>query len=282
MTFLIAGFISSALVSIVLKLTSRYEYDRYGMLTVNYLSGLIPFIISEVGNAMPSFDSALLQCFLFALLNGSLYIIGMVLNDMNVRKNGAILQATFSRLGIMVPTLVSIFFFKEMPTALQITGLVLVPVAFLIMNIPEKKDYKEKSKPVFSLLVLALLFCGLAESMLKVFEVFGSSSLDSWFMSLTFLSAAFICLALTIAKKGRIGKKEALIGIALGVPNYLSSFFLLKALSSVSAYIAYPTYSVGAILVVSAASILIFKERLLEQNALALLIIISALVLLNI
>ena len=56
----------------------------------------------------------------------------------------------------------------------------------------------------------------------------------------------------------------------------------MKALSSVSAYIAYPTYSVGAILVVIASSILVFKEKITKWSKISVVMIIIAIVLLNI
>ena len=47
MGYLILGFSCSALVSIVLKASGNLDHDRYGMLTVNYMACLIPFIISQ-------------------------------------------------------------------------------------------------------------------------------------------------------------------------------------------------------------------------------------------
>ena len=73
-----------------------------------------------------------------------------------------------------------------------------------------------------------------------------------------------------------------ILGLCLGIPNYLSSLLLLKSLSSVNAYIAYPTYSVGAILAVMAASMVIFRERLSRWSYLAIALIIPAILLLNI
>ena len=265
MLYLIAGFICSALVSIVLKISSRKEYDRYGMLTANYLTCLIPFLISQRNKSFPSFDSDFIFCLLLALVNGAMYLAGMAINQMNVKRNGAVLQASFARLGVMVPTCLAIVFFGERPTLLQAAGIIVVLAAFCIMNIR-----------------MGLLFGGLADSMLKVFEEFGSASLDEWFMGLTFISAAIMCIIMTIAEKGKIGKAEIITGMSLGIPNYLSSLFLLKSLSGVSAYIAYPTYSVGAILVVIAASTLFFHEKLSACSRIGVLMIIAAIVMLNV
>ena len=283
MFYLIAGFICSALVSIVLKISDKKEYDRYGMLAVNYLTCLIPFLISQRNKSFPPFDSDFIFCLLLALVNGAMYLAGMAINQMNVKRNGAVLQASFARLGVMVPCL-AIVFFGERPSLLQAGGIIVVLAAFCIMNI-RKKNEDEKSartKPAFFLLLMGLLFGGLADSMLKVFEELGSASLDEWFMGLTFISAAIMCIIMTIAGKGKIWKTEIITGMCLGIPNYLSSLFLLKSLSSVSAYIAYPTYSVGAILAVIAASTLFFHEKLSAYSRISVLMIIAAIVMLNV
>lgn len=279
MIYLIAGLISSAIVSLVLKICSRWEYDRYGMFAINYLSCLIPFIFSQIGKDLPSVDDDFAFCFIFAILNGLLYLAGLLMNQINVKRNGAILQSTFARLGVMVPTVISIVFFGERPSILETIGIMMVLVSFCIMNIGKNNN---NEKPVFSLLILGMLFGGIADSALKVFEQFGDPALENWFMGLTFLSASLICLAITITKKGKIGKREIITGVCLGVPNYLSSLLLLKSLSSVSAYIAYPTYSVGAILVVTIVSTIFFREKLSKWSKVSLALIISAILLLNI
>ena len=56
-------------------------------------------------------------------------------------------------------------------------------------------------------------------------------------------------------------KGKPLLGVCLGVPNYLSSLFLLRSLSEVPAMAAYPVYSLGAVAVVALFSFLLFGER---------------------
>lgn len=283
MAYLIAGLLCSALVSIVLKAGGRWEYDRYGMLAVNYIACLIPFLLSRIGQKAPSLDADFAICLTAAAANGLLYLAGMAMNQINVRRSGATLQSAFARLGVMVPTCLSILFFGERPSARQGLGILMVLAAFCIMNLPEKPaGCKAGTKPAFGLLIIGLILNGAADSMLKVFEEIGTMSLDDWFMGSTFIFAALICLFITRRRHGRIGRKEMILGLCLGIPNYLSSLLLLKSLSSVSAYIAYPTYSVGAILTVMAASMVIFRERLSRWSYLAIALIIPAILLLNI
>ena len=90
-----------------------------------------------------------------------------------------------------------------------------------------------------------------------------------------------LCLVLVKHRKERLGIKELLYGAALGVPNFLSSLFLLRSLAKVPAVIAFPTYSVAVILVVTGAGILFFRETLSKKQIVCSILICIALALLN-
>ncbi|WP_270811045.1 SMR family transporter [Hungatella effluvii] len=83
-------------------------------------------------------------------------------------------------------------------------------------------------------------------------------------------------------EKVRLRAAELLSGITVGVPNYLSSLLLLKAVTKLPAYVVYPCYSVGAVLVVCVVSILFFKDRLTKHQAFGCGVILAALILLNV
>ena len=85
-----------------------------------------------------------------------------------------------------------------------------------------------------------------------------------------------------IWNKERPGKAEFLYGALIGIPNFFSSKFLIAALKDVPAVIAYPTYSVATILIVTLTGVFIFKETLSKRQWYALIAILVALVLLNI
>ena len=86
---------------------------------------------------------------------------------------------------------------------------------------------------------------------------------------------------LVVKEKERFTWREGLFGIALGLPNYFSTRFLLLSLSDIPAVIAYPTYSVATILVVTLSGVVFFREKLQKHQWVALAIILVALALLN-
>jgi multidrug transporter EmrE-like cation transporter len=79
-----------------------------------------------------------------------------------------------------------------------------------------------------------------------------------------------------------IGRKEVFYGFLVGIPNFYSSKFILRALEVLDGVIIYPSFSVGTLLVVTIAGIIFFHERLRKLQWIAVALIIVALVLLNI
>ena len=121
--------------------------------------------------------------------------------------------------------------------------------------------------------------------MSKVFETYGSSAQDSLFFFWLFLTAVLLCLGLALVEKKRTGKGfrpgEFAAGILVGIPNYFSSYLLLRALQELRATVVYPTYSTATILLVMALSAVFFRERPTKRQWPGILLILAALVLLN-
>lgn len=135
------------------------------------------------------------------------------------------------------------------------------------------------------LLLLTLLAGGGADAMAKVFEQLGRPGEDRLYFFYLFLTAAVLTGALALLERHRTGKRillpELAAGIAVGVPNYFSSYLLLAALQRLPAFLVYPVFSTGTILLVLLLSALLFRERLNRRQVLGMGLILAALVLLN-
>jgi len=207
-----------------------------------------------------------------------LYLAAFVLMQWNVRKNGIVLPATFMKLGVVVPTLLSIILFHEIPSTYQIFGFIGTAVAIILIHF-DTGTFKAGSRAG---LLFLLLLSGVTDFTAKIYAQFGQPELEGHYLLYTFLVALILCIGLMVSKKQRIGKYELLFGILVGIPNYFSARFLLLSLNTVPAVVVYPTYSVGTIAAVSCAGLLLFRERISKRRGTALLIILVALTLLNV
>lgn len=279
MLYLLLAIASSALVSIIMRLSDRKVTDNIAMLTVNYLMCLVvSAAYAGFGNLFPATEG-LPGTLLMGSINGLLYLGGFVLLQINVRKNGVVLSSTFMKLGLLVSIAVSVIFFREMPDALQVIGFCLAVAAIVLINFKKESGGEVGFKAG---LILMLLAGGMGDAMAKVFEEVGDPALEPHFLMYTFLVALILCTALMLRKGQKPGKWEVLFGLLIGVPNFFSAKFLLGALEHIAAVIVYPVYSVATILVVSLTGVLAFRERLEKRQWIGMGLILVALVLLNV
>ncbi len=273
MIFLILAIISSALISVLMRLSADKVQGRLGMLAMNYAMCVGLAAVYLLGSSSPFPGGRTLA---LGSLNGLLYLGSFVLFQQNVQKNGVVLSSIFMKLGLLVPMVLSIALFRELPGLMQWMGFVLAIAAILLIN------FEKGSGSLGPGLIFLLLAGGAADGMSKVFEEWGNPGQGDPFLFYTFGVALVLCLGLTFGKKEKIGRKEVLFGLMIGVPNFFSAKFLLASLSTVPAVVAYPTFSVATILTVTLVGVLFFKERLKMRQWIGVAAILVALVLLNI
>ena len=99
------------------------------------------------------------------------------------------------------------------------------------------------------------------------------------------MTAALITGALAWREKKKTGTgilpSQLAAGALMGVPNYFSSYLLLRSLTRLPAIVAYPIFSTGTILLVTAVSALFLRERPGKKQWIGIGLILAALVLLN-
>ncbi len=278
MIYLIFAIISSALVSIIMRYSEKYIDNNISMLSINYLMCLILAGIHMGFHHLYIPLHGMNQSIILGIINGILYLSGFILLQRNINKNGIILSSLFMKLGILIPMLVSIFIFKELPSIIQLTGFIIAIISIIFMNIK-----KEETNINFKFgLLLLLIINGITDTMSKIFDEVGNTILSEQFLFYTFLFAFILCIVLTFIKKQNFYKNEVIYGLLIGIPNYYSARFLLESLQSVPAVIVYPTYSVGTIIVVTIVGIFIFKETLYKYQKISMIGILITLILLNI
>ena len=278
MVYLILAIISSSLVSIVMRVSGKYVRGNYGILAVNYvICATMAAFLSGVTNLFPRIDGFEFTLGL-GIVTGFLYLAGLLLIKINIPKNGVVLSTIFQKLGLLVQLFISIVFFGEKPEAIQIIGIILCLAAVVFINFE-----KQQTAINFKLgLILILIGSGLCDGMSKVHEELGNNALSEQFLFYTFSVALILCIILILVQKEKVGLPELGFGILLGVPNFFSCRFLLKALTDVAAVIVFPTFSVATVVVVTLSGLLVFKEKLSKKQWLSMGMILVALVLLNV
>ncbi|MEI3130223.1 MAG: hypothetical protein V8S89_05190 [Oscillospiraceae bacterium] len=210
-------------------------------------------------------------------LSGLLYLTSFVLLHWNIRQNGVVLPATFMRLGVLVPAVLAVVLFRETPGLCQLIGFAGALAAIGLLQ------FDSASGPVKNRwdLYRPAAGRGFTDVMAKVYAYYGQAALKSQYLVYTvfdgaaFVHGADLCQA---AAPGQMG--GAFWHFDRCAELYLLRFLLLS-LDSVPAVVAYPTYSVGAIVLISLAGFAVFHERFTRRRLAALGVILISLVLLN-
>ena len=278
MLFLCLAILSSSAISVLMRFSAGKISAKLSMLSFNYL------ICAFLGAAYAGFDllrpdiSGFPLTVAFGFISGIFYLGGFVLFQWNTAKNGIVLSSVFMKLGLLVPMVLSVVLFHELPTANQILGFCIAIAAIVLINFSGSNVGGRFRWQLLAMLIL----CGGSDAMSKVFRVFGPEALSNQFLFYTFAFALLLCVGLVLYKKERPGIRELLFGAAIGIPNFFSAKFLLLSLQDLPAVVVFPSFSIATMLVASLAGVLFFKERLEKRQWFAVLFIILALLLLNI
>ena len=280
MFYLLLAILCSSMVQIVMRLSTDKVKGNMSMLAMNYVvCSVIAACYTGFDKLLPVGAEGLGVSIGVGAAQGLLYLLAFVLLQLNNKRNGIVLSASFMKLGLLVPMAVSIFWFGEEPGAAHLFGFLMAIFAIILINY-EPKGTSEASFKMG--LILLLLVGGLGDTMAKLYQELGTTDLSAQFLFYTFASALVLCLILIVIKKEKPGKAELFYGFLVSFPNYFSSRFLLKALEELDAVIVYPSYNVATIFLATLAGVWLFRERLHKRQWIAIGAIIVALVLLNI
>lgn len=278
MFYLLMAIICSGSIALIFKYNEVNGVNRLVVTCANYFTAvLVTFIISliKTGKIVSNINGSMA---LLGIMTGFLYFITFIIYQVGVKKYGASLTGIFGRLGIFLPIILSIILWKEYPTTIQTFALLIALCALFILN------YSPKLHPIKDLKFLLLslfLFSGLGDFANKLFQKYGNVEYKESFLSILFLSAFISSLIYSLKKVKIIEKKDFLCGVAVGIPNLFSSFFLILALSKLKASIVFPIYSVGSLLMIIILSSIIFKEKLYKKDYIAIVFTLISLVLIN-
>ena len=275
MLFLMAAIASNLTMTFLMRYSEHHGGHRYALNVWNYLSGaLLSLLLLEDRSVLLAGDAVTLAA---GIVNGIAFLAALTLMQVNLRRNGAPLSSTFNRVSVVIPAILSAIFFHEIPAGLQLTGLLICVFGILAMNLGAQKD-----RPAFVPgLIGTFLLGGATDFLSKVYSAFYSGDSQTCFVFYTFLAALAASLYLLRRDGWRMSRQDVLIGLGVGIPNQLSTLFLLRAASVLPAYLVFGTFSAGIIVLVNILNYAFFKETLTRRQYLATALIAAGCILIN-
>ncbi len=268
------------MISILMRISEKKIKSTLAMFVTNYLVCTILSVVYI--KDVPIFTLQKGSGFAIGLgvVGGIFFLLSFYLLQFNIQKNGVVLSATFMKLGVLVPTLMALTVFHEIPKKFQVVGFVLAIIAIIIIN-GKKEEGDGKDRKSIWLLIL-LLAGGFTDSLANIYDKVGEAALKDQYLLYIFMTATLLCVIILAVQHYLPTGYELLWGAVIGIPNYYSTRFLLLSLGEFPAILVYPVYNIAVILVVSLVGIMVFKEKLDQRKMLGMGLILAAIVLLNI
>jgi len=272
MIFLALSIIASTLIFVIFRLFASYNINTLQAIVVNYFvacsCGVIGYQNSIELSAIPQYN-----WFYYTLALGALFIIVFNLMAITTQHNGLSVVSVATKMALVIPIAFGLWYYKEPLGPSKAAGIVLALIAVYLVAV--KKDSSiilQKKNLVFP--VLVFLGSGLIDTSLNFLQndFITDKSLIPLFSSTIFLTAGVIGIMVLVAQKIKgvlvLEFKNIIAGIVLGIPNYFSIYFLVKALRSdlFDSSGIFTINNVGIVIISTLLGIVFFKEQLSIKN----------------
>lgn len=262
--------------------------DSFHAVVFNYYACVVTGILLTPGFsrsiALVRWDS---HGTLFTLALGALFIVVFLLIGQSSQKAGVTAASMAGNLSLVIPVLFGLFVFHNAHktfTALNYTGLVLTLPALALASGGTQAIRKQ------GLIwpVLYFVASGSNNTLINYLTSrYYNEDTSTVFMIIACTGAILIGTATLAVGSARSGKwpsvKSIGAGLLLGIPNFLSLYFLLKALAFYgnSAAFVFPVYNILTILASAAMAYWLFKEKSGRMNQIGLALAVLAIILIS-
>ncbi|WP_291864279.1 DMT family transporter [Maribacter sp.] len=260
----------SSLIFVIFKLFSIYKIQTLYAIITNYVVACTVGLFLYQGPV--SISSVPEKPWFFGTLAlGLLFIVVFNLMAATAQKVGISVASVATKMSFVIPVIIGVIAYNEHLSFLKVLGILLAMGAVYFASMKESKTSFNIN--VLLLPVLVFLGSGTIDATIKYFQEKHVAPAEfSLFSSVIFGSAAVVGLLFILlqSKKNplKINIKNIVGGIVLGVPNFFSIFFLLKALNNPNFNSAsiFTINNVAIVMFSTLLGILLFKEKISLKN----------------
>lgn len=265
---------------------SYFKMNTFQAIVINYLVCVITgvFFIGDVeflGHVQVNEPWVIV-----AMILGAVFIVAFYIMAITTQRMGITVASIASKMSLVIPVVVSMWVLmiksKEY-AAINYIGIALAVIAILLASVKKRGGMSKMPSGVglFILPLTVFILGGAIDTTINYtnhkFLPEGESAV---FVILIFGSAFLLGAVWLGIRKSQIESKNIVGGAVLGIINYFSLYFLVKALTAFNndGAVVYPVLNVGIILVSSLLSVIIFREKLLAVNKFGLLLAVLAVI----
>lgn len=260
----------SSLIFVIFKLYDKVGIQTLNAIIINYVVACLTGVLFYEKNI--SVGEILNASWLWGTLAlGVLFILIFRIMAKSSQQNGVGVTSVATKMSLVIPVVFALVVYNEKLSLVQVIGIILALAAVYFASLKKTSIHIDKN----SLLLPALVFLGsgVIDTSIKYLQEMHLDDGDYPVFSATVFATAATTgiLFLTFksfVKPTKIHFRDILGGIALGVPNYFSIFFLLRALRNdvLNSASVFTINNVAIVMFSTLLGILLFKERLSPKN----------------
>lgn len=274
---------ASTLIFIVFKLLDRYNINTLQAIVINYFTACLfgiwsydePLNIDEIVNSEWLFG---------ALGLGFLFIAIFNVMALTAQRNGLSVASVASKMSVIIPVIFGIYVYHEGVGAQKIIGILLALVAVYLTSV-RPKTTNNFTKGLW-LPVVLFIGSGIIDTSIKYLETRYISENGIPIFSATIFAFAFVIGSSILSYKYikqsyKIPLKAVFAGSILGIVNYFSIYYLLKALNheSLESSTLFTVNNVAIVMVSTLLGLLAFKETISKTNWFGIVLAVISIVL---
>lgn len=262
----------SSLIFVVFRAYRTYRISTFHAIVVNYLTAFFtglsmyrgPVQLSEIP-AQPWLTGALLL--------GVLFMVIFNLMARTSQQLGVSVASVATKMSLVIPVLAGLILYGEQLSPMKLAGILAALVAVFFASLKDGQRRFKRGLRIIVLPLLVFLGSGIIDSSIKYLQATRVPESEfSVFSAAIFgfaaLSGLVILLIRTPRDLLRWNPVTILGGVALGIPNFFSVYFLLRALQfkGLNSASIFTLNNVSIVLLTTLMGILLFREPMSARN----------------
>lgn len=265
MFYLSLSILSSCTLLWLFRYFSDKKLNIPGIITVNYITCFVATIwVNAEDLTLNSLKEENFQ--IYAFLLGGLFIVTFNIMSRTVTYFGIMISSVTQKMSLIAPILIGVLFYSENLSFLRIMGIIAAIGAIVVINMPFKEEKNQQKKLIYWMYpFLTWLLSSVIDTAFYILGKSTGSKQSAIFLATLFATAASIGIIFIFIsyfrEKNNIPKHILPFGILLGIPNFMSIYYLMKAIGQGwDASLMFPINNVGIIGLSMLGALLIFKE----------------------
>ena len=262
MISLILTILLTVVLFICFKEFSKRNINTHQAITFNYLTAsLLAFIFYEKSI---SFIEIINSSWIFPTIAlGVFFIIMFNVMAKTTQKLGISIASMASKISLIIPVIGALLLQENNISYTNGLGILIAIIAIYLA-------FKKKHNSNQSIYIAIILFfgTGILDMFLDYIQhnLLENNNQSSQFIIVVFFIAFIVGLIKIILSKEIIKSRNIIAGIFLGIPNYLSIYYVLISLEKLGGVIVFPILNISVVLLSTILSFFVYKEYLNKLN----------------